>query len=195
MFAFKFQQHFSVLLFLLEEKILWHLRQNHRIILTYSYTFWITLTWAPVLLQIPFSPFSPFSSSFSSSSSNCNNKPLHCRHGPETLWTSVKHLWALVRTRPRSWLGEQPSHAAKTKLMTRSQEEKPFLRETTCIALPSKAQDAKRCPHIFSEDCRRRSPGEEGDVWISVPDRLYWSYTEMILLLYKMNNVQMHLIQ
>lgn len=136
-------------------KILWHLKQNHSSILTCS-TFWTTLTWAPVLLEILFF--------YLLLTWSCNNNPLLCGHGPETLWISVKYLWALVRIRSRSWLGGQPSHAAENKLMTQSQEEKPFLKETTCIALPSKAPDAKRCQQLFSE-CRRRSPGEEGDVW------------------------------
>ncbi len=77
-------------------KILWHLRQNHRIILMYQ-TFWTTLTWAPVLLEIYIF--------YLLLTWRCNNKPLLCGHGPETLWISVKHLWALERIRSRSWLG------------------------------------------------------------------------------------------
>ncbi len=174
-FAFKFQQHLkknSFLLFLLKEKSsdTWG-----RIIGSSSQTFW-TLTWAPVLLGIYIF--------YLLLTWRCNNKPLLCGHGPETLWISVKHLWALERIRSHSWLGGAAfKHCREQAYDTIPWGEALLERNNlycSCIKIPRR----KKMSTAFSE-CRRRSPGEEGDVWIPGPGRLYWLYTEIILLLFK----------
>lgn len=165
MFEFNshFNWHFSFLQFFIKGKILWHLRLNHRIILTYS-TFEKTAqcSMCGVIKVFLFYIFVLFHEAVTIS--HCSQK--HCEYQ-----SNIYERWWCSR------LEGQPSHTAEEKLMTQSLQEKPFLRETTCIAF-IKSPRRQTMSTYFSGESRRRSAGEQGHVWIYCADRLsslYWS--------------------
>lgn len=130
-------------------KILWHLRQNHSIILKYS-TFWTTLTWAPVLLEILFS-FSFLHEAVTISHYSVVMGQKHCEYQSniyERWWGSgpVFGLGGILHMLPRTSLWHNP------------RKRSPSWKKQLVLLFHQKPQTQKDVNRFFSE-CRRRSPG------------------------------------